>query len=44
VNTAIEEINEKTDVNIEVESLERAAHRRVTAVIFAIKEQAVPTD
>jgi hypothetical protein len=36
------EINKKTEINIEIEALERAAHRRVTSVTFEIKEQAVP--
>ena len=36
------EINNKTDVRIEVGSIERAKHRRVTSVTFATKEQAVP--
>jgi hypothetical protein len=42
VDTAIAEINRKTDLNIELESLVRSKHRRVTSVTFAIKEQAVP--
>ena len=40
LDTAIKGINAKTDVHIQLESLERSAHRRVTAVTFAIKAQA----
>ena len=36
LDTAIAEINKKTDLNIVVESLERSKHRRVTTLIFAI--------
>jgi plasmid replication initiation protein len=42
LDVAIREINKKTDINIEIESLERSKHRRVTSVTFAIDEQAVP--
>jgi Initiator Replication protein len=42
LNTAIREINKKTDLNIALESLERSRHRRVTALTFAIGTQAVP--
>ena len=42
LDTAIAEINRKTDLSISIESLERSKHRRVTALTFAIKEQAVP--
>jgi plasmid replication initiation protein len=42
LDVAILEINKKTDISIEVESLERSKHRRVTTVIFAIEDQAVP--
>jgi hypothetical protein len=42
VDTAMMEITKKTDLKIAIQSLERAKHRRVTAVIFAIKEQTVP--
>ena len=42
LNIAILGINNKTDLKIEVESIERAKHRRVTAVTFAIVQQAVP--
>ena len=42
LDTAISGINAKTDLHIQLESLERSAHRRVTAVTFAIKAQAVP--
>ena len=41
LDTAIREINKKTDLNIALESLERSLHRRVIALVFAIKEQAV---
>jgi Initiator Replication protein len=41
-DTAIAEINRKTDLKIELQSLEQAKHRRVTSVTFAIEEQAVP--
>ena len=42
LDTAIAEINRKTDLSISIESLERSKHRRVTTVIFAIREQPVP--
>jgi hypothetical protein len=42
LDIAVLEINKKTDLHIEVESLERSKHRRVTSMTFAIKEQAVP--
>jgi hypothetical protein len=42
LDVAIVEINNKTDLKIEIQSLERWKHRRVTAVIFVIQEQAVP--
>jgi Initiator Replication protein len=42
LDIAIAEINRKTDLNIVLDSLERAEHRRVTSLTFAIKEQAVP--
>ena len=41
LDTALAEINKKTDLNIELESLERSKHRRVTTLSFAIKAQAV---
>ena len=37
LNIAIAEINAKTDLNIALKSVERSAHRRVTALTFAIK-------
>jgi len=40
LDVAITEINKKTDLNIEIESLEQAKHRRVTTLTFAIKAQA----
>jgi hypothetical protein len=39
LDIAILEINNKTDVKIEIESIQRAKHRRVEAVTFAIEEQ-----
>jgi Initiator Replication protein len=42
LDTAMVEITKKTDLKIAIESMERSKHRRVTAVIFAIKEQTVP--
>lgn len=42
LDTAIAEIGKKTDINIEIESLERSKHRRVTSVTFAIEKQEVP--
>jgi hypothetical protein len=41
LDTAIKEINAKTDLYVAIESIERAAHRRVTALIFAIKARMV---
>jgi hypothetical protein len=34
LDAAIKDINAETDLNIAIESIERAAHRRVTALIF----------
>jgi Initiator Replication protein len=42
LDMAIAEINKKTDLNISLETLERSKHRRVTALTFAIKAQAIP--
>jgi plasmid replication initiation protein len=42
LDTAIAQINKKTDLNIVLESLERALHRRVTTLTFAIRAQATP--
>lgn len=42
LDVAIAEINKKTDLKIALEWLERAAHRRVTTLTFAIKIQAIP--
>ena len=39
LDLAIGEINKKTDLNIELESIERAKHRRVTGRVFSIKAQ-----
>jgi hypothetical protein len=41
LDTAIREVNGKTDLHIQLVSLEQSAHRRVTAMTFAIKAQAV---
>jgi Initiator Rep protein, WH2 len=37
LDTAISEINKKTNLSIALESLERSKHRRVTALTFAIE-------
>ena len=37
LNVAMAEINKKTDLNVGLESLEKADHSRVSALIFAIK-------
>jgi len=37
LDTAIAEINKKTDLRIALESLERSKHRRVTALIFDVR-------
>jgi plasmid replication initiation protein len=42
LDLAIREINKKTDLNIELESIERAKHRRVTGLVFSIKAQSTP--
>ena len=39
---AIAEINKKTDLKINLASLERSKHRRVVALNFTIKTQAIP--
>ena len=41
LDVAIAEINKKTDLNIEIESLDRSKHRRVTTLTFTIKTQAL---
>jgi plasmid replication initiation protein len=41
LDPAILEINNKTDLKIAIEALERAKHRRVAFVTFSIEEQAV---
>ena len=41
LNPPILEINNKTDLKIEVELIERAKHRRVTFVTFSIEAHAV---
>jgi plasmid replication initiation protein len=40
-DVAILEINNKTDVKIEIESIQRAKHRRVTSATFVIEEQPI---
>jgi len=40
LDTAILEINKKTDLGIKLSSIERSKHRRVVALTFAIKAQA----
>jgi replication initiator protein len=42
LDPATAEIAKKTDLSIEIDSLERSKHRRVTSVTFSIREQAVP--
>jgi len=42
LDPSILEINNKTDLKIAIDSLERSKHRRVTAVIFSIEEQGMP--
>jgi len=39
LDTAIAEINKKTNLNIALESLGRSAHRRVKTLTFAVKTQ-----
>ena len=41
LDTAIAEINKKTDLKITLDALERSKHRRVTTLTFAIKAQTV---
>jgi plasmid replication initiation protein len=40
LDVAILEVNTKTDLKIKFRSIERAKHRRVVALTFAIKTQA----
>jgi plasmid replication initiation protein len=42
LDVAILEINKKTDLGIKLSSIERSKHRRVVALTFAIKTQAIP--
>jgi hypothetical protein len=42
LNVAIAELNAKTDLKIKVASIERSKHRRVVALSFKIKTQAIP--
>jgi plasmid replication initiation protein len=42
LDTAIAEINRKTDLKIALDSLEQSKYRRVTALTFAIHPQTIP--
>ena len=42
LHVAIEEINRKTDLHVELKSIARTKHRRVTGLNFAIKAQEAP--
>jgi plasmid replication initiation protein len=42
LDVAIAEINKKTDLEIKLKSIERSKYRRVVALTFAIKAQAIP--
>jgi plasmid replication initiation protein len=42
LDVAIREINKKTDLKVEISSLDHVKHRRVTGVNFRIKTQAIP--
>jgi hypothetical protein len=42
LDVGIAEINKKSDLKIEIASVERAKHRRVTFVTFSIEEQGMP--
>src|SRR5580704_6756346 len=42
LDPAILQINNKTDLKIEIEALERSKHRRVAFVTFSIEEKEVP--
>ena len=42
LDTAIAEINKKTDLQIALESLGRSKHRRVTTLTFTIKAPPIP--
>ncbi len=42
LDVAIREVNTKTDFKIKLASTERSKHRRVVALNFLIKTQAVP--
>ena len=44
LDPAILEINNKTDLKIEIGSLDRSKHRRVAFVTFSTKEQQIPID
>ena len=42
LDVAIREVNTKTDLKIKLASIQRSKHRRVVALDFAIKTQAIP--
>ena len=42
LDVAIREINERTDLNISLESLGRSKHRPVTSLTFSIEAQEIP--
>jgi hypothetical protein len=42
LDTAIAEINRKTDLKIALDSLEQSKYRRVMALTFAIQPQTIP--
>jgi hypothetical protein len=42
LDVAVKEINAKTDLKIKLASIERSKQRRVVALGFAIKTQAIP--
>jgi hypothetical protein len=42
LDVAILQVNKKTDLNIKLVAIERSKHRRVVALKFTIKTQAVP--
>ena len=44
LNVAITQINAKTDLKIKLASTERLKYRRVVALNFTIKTQAIPKD
>jgi hypothetical protein len=44
LDTAMTEITKKTDISIEIESLERSLHRRVTSLTFVSNRPAADND